>query len=481
MKSQRLLYFLIFAILVGLSACKDDEPDFPDVTNDPSITLYASTIHTVQGRVIRLEGTVKDDVGLKSINLNNDNWYLDKTITFSTDSLIKDYDLWYDFIVPAGSPNSDDQVIITATNVGGRIYTLHVVVKMDGDFTAPTLAVSSPVDGLILPTVTPNPLDISCTISDSRRLGYFVVKEETLAFYDSISFESTATTSYDYQKTLDLPADPAAYEFAFMVADTAGNTTEKNVVVKVSADYDKMYLSDVQEEADLTTDLFGVPMLIDKIAPFTFRAKYYADHANTEIKFLPQKSSFSPHCYGVDPNNSNKLINSATEALPIVLPEKGYYQIDFNLETMEYEVAQYQPTDKPYRDYVYITDNEDEINAGLYVGTLSLVGVGWTDFQNTTGWGWDGPNANKEMTEDPENPYIWSRTEELEGTFELIFDGHHPWGWWTSPFWRFDSKTTPEKTVMNGGDNLSLLVPAKANYKITFDTHLNRAKAVRVP
>jgi len=144
---------------------------------------------------------------------------------------------------------------------------------------------------------------------------------------------------------------------------------------------------------------------------------------------------------------------------------------------MEFAVETYVPTDKTYRDYIKITGDDDMAN---YVGPLCLVGVGWTDFKNTTGWGWDGTNANKAMTEDPNNPYLYKRVEELEGKFELIFDGYHPKGWWPEPFWRFDNKANPEKTVLKGGDNLSLVVPVKAKYEIVFDTHLNRAKAVKV-
>ncbi|MEL7589523.1 MAG: hypothetical protein AAGU19_22605 [Prolixibacteraceae bacterium] len=475
MKLRWLTFFIILSTLF-ISGCQDDEADLPSVTKDPVLELSAGTIHTVQGRVMRMEGEISDEVGLLSVNLKNDNWFLDKTISFSTDSLIKDYDLRYDFKVPEGATAADDEVTITVTNVGDRKVIKTVVVKMDGDFVVPALTVSSPVDGLTVAPVVPNPLDLSCLVTDSRRLGYLVVTESSLELYDSISFEATAIKSHEYQKTINLPPDPHAYEFNFLIADSAGNKTEKKIAVKVSADFDKMYLSDVIAEADLATDLFGVPMVIDKVAPFTFQAKYYAEKANVEIKFIPQKTSFSPHCYGINPDLPQKLINSPSTALPIVLPAKGYYKIDINLETMEYAVAPYVPIDRPYRDYINITPD----NMNTYVGPLCLVGCGWTDFKNTTGWGWDGTSANKVMTEDPDNPYLYRRTEELEGKFELIFDGYHPQGWWPEPFWRFDNGSNPEKTVMKGGANLSMMVPTKANYQIIFDTHLNRAKAIKV-
>jgi len=335
MKKKWLILFSIFALSLFFVGCKDDGTNIPNVTSDPGIVVSSEKIHTVQGRVIRMEGLVQDEVGLKSINLKNEKWFLDKTISFSIDSLVKSYSLWYDFKVPSAAPNSDDEVIITVTNVGGRTITKKIAVKMDGDFVLPVMAVNSPIDGLTVPPVVPNPVNISCSLSDSRRLGYFVVREAKLNFYDSISFQSGITKDYQYAKTINLSGGPQSYQFFFTVADSAGNVVNKTSIVKVSADFDKMYLSDVMNEADLLTDLFGVPMVIDKKAPFTFQAKYYAEKANTEIKFIPQKTSFSPHCYGVDPNNAQKLINSPSLALPIVLPQKGYYKIDINLETME--------------------------------------------------------------------------------------------------------------------------------------------------
>ncbi len=474
-KNYLIVMMSVIMSLVLFWRCDDDDKSWKS-EGAPSVQLSTDVIHTQQGRNILIEGNVTDNVGIRSINLFKEAWYLNKTIEFETNPVVTNYDLSYNFDIPADASDDETEVVITVTNLGGETYSIPVTVAMDGDFDMPLLSIVSPVDGQTMQPASPNVLEIACEISDARALGYFVLKEESLDIYDSISFKDQHLKEYAYSYSVDLGANPDNYSFYYTVADSAGNVLNQSTVVKVSADFDKMYLSDVATEADLTTDLFGVPMLIEKVAPMTFSAQYYSAQANTEIKFIPQKTSFSPSCYGIDPANPDKLINSSETALPIVLPEKGYYQIDINLETLEFSFEKFTPEDAPYSSYM----NEDENDMNNYVGTLNIVGVGWTDFQNTTGWGWDGPNADKAMTVDPENPYLYTRQEELEGTLELIFAPYHPWGWWMSPFWRFDSKTEPEATVLGGGDNASLTVPAKANYLIVFDTYLNRAKVVLV-
>nr|WP_321453972.1 hypothetical protein [uncultured Carboxylicivirga sp.] len=463
---------IAFASLFIIS-CDDDEKVW-ESSGNPTIEMVTAEVHTGQGRTMKIEAIVKDGVGIKSINLLKEDWFLDRTIEFVPDSMVKEYNLSYNFLVPVEAADDATNLVLTVENLGGDVTSTNVDIFMDEDYTNPVLSIASPIDGVTLQPVNPNMVDITCELSDDRALGYFVVKEEKLDIYDSISFVGTTQLSYSYTNSVDVGGDPETYTFHYAVADSAGNVVNRSTVVKVSSDFDKLYLSDVETEEQLTNDLFGVPMLIDKVAPYTFQAKYYSSAPGTEVKFLPQKANFTPHCYGIDPNNESKLINSPETALPIVLPEQGYYVIDLNLETMDYSFEKFTPTDDPYSASIY--ENEDDMNN--YVGQLCVIGAGWTDFQNTTGWGWDGPDANRQMTVDPENPYIYTREEELEGNFQMIFGPYHPWGWWMNPYWRFDNASDPEKTVPQGGDNVNMDVPVKATYIITFDTYLNRCKVV---
>ncbi|GAO28057.1 hypothetical protein [Geofilum rubicundum] len=260
-----------------------------------------------------------------------------------------------------------------------------------------------------------------------------------------------------------------------MVADSAGNTVSSSRVVKASYDFDKLYLADVATDAQLVSDLFGVPMLISKTAPYNFEGKYYAEAPGTEIRFIPQTSSFHPHCYGLDPDDPDKLINDPERAEPIVLEEIGYYRVKLDLQNRTYSVESYVPADDYFMPKKEFPDDEDYISS-TYYGDLGMVGKGFPEYpdQNWATW------ASIPFDRDPENNYRFYKTLDMEGTVEMIFQPEHPWGWWPEPFWRFDRSVDPERTVPNGGDNLNMDVPERTTYQVVFDSHLNRAKAIRV-
>ncbi|WP_016777462.1 Ig-like domain repeat protein [Anaerophaga thermohalophila] len=469
---------LTLSLVLGLITwgCDDDSEKSWSVDSDPVLELKAAEIHSQQGRTIRIEGTVSDEVGIKKINLNIDDWYLDRDIQISTnDSLVKEYDLRYDFEVPADAPDKGHTIRVTAYNMGDRSASQTVEVFMDGDFDNPVLDVENPVNGLTMAPETEIPVDINALLTDSRQLGYFVVKEPSINFYDSVSFMGTGKMQHEYQNTAALPAEVGEYNFEFILADSAGNKVSESRLVKASFDFDKLYLADVDTDEELTSDLFGVPMLISKTEPYNFEAEYYSEAPGTEVRFIPQTTSFEPHCYGLDPDDPSKLINDPQNALPIVLEEKGYYRITLDLENLTYEVESYVPDDWYFEPKMEHPDDDSYIETE-YVGNLGLVGKGFPEYpdQNWATW------AAIEFERDPENNYRFYKTLDMEGTVEFIFQPEHPWGWWPEPFWRFDRKVDPEKTILKGGDNVAMEVPERTTYKVTFDSHLNRAKVVPV-
>ncbi len=465
-----------FLCALAFTGCDDDNDKSWSVDSDPVLELEGSELHTEQGRTIRIKGNATDEVGIKKINLNIDEWFLDRDIEISTnDSLVTSYDLSYDFIVPEDAADKGHSVKVTVYNMGDRSVSQVVEVFMDGDFTDPVLDVQNPVNGLTLAPDGEIPVDINVTVSDSRQLGYLIVKESNISFYDSISFMGTANLQYEYQNVATLPASVGEYNFEFLLADSAGNMVSQSRQVKASFDFDKLYLADVDTDAQLNSDLFGVPMLISKTAPYNFEAKYYAETAGAEIRFVPQTTSFAPHCYGLNPDDPTRLINDPENAMPIVLEEKGYYTITVDLENLTYSVESYIPDDWYFEPKMEKPDDDAYIESE-YVGKLGLVGKGFPEYPDQEWATW----ASIEFERDPENNYRFYKTLDMEGTVEFIFQPEHPWGWWPEPFWRFDRAVDPEKTVLKGGDNVAMTVPVRTTYKVTFDSHLNRAKVVPV-
>jgi len=361
----KLAVFLI-ALLCVVSCDDDDDPKW-NSTSDPVLILTSEAVQSSPGKTFVITGTVVDELGIKSIKLSNDEWYLDKTIdVYKGDSLTTNYNLSYEFIMPENAVDKENVISIAVTNVGNREIT-------------------------------------------------------------------------------------------------------SSVSVYISDIYQKMYLADVATDAELVSDLFGVPMLIDSIGENIFEAKYYASTANTEVKFIPQTTSFSPHCYGIDPSNESNLIDSQ-EALPIILAEVGYYKININLNSLTYSVEKYTPDDEVYTSY---TDTDDD---NEYVGELGIVGKGFPEYPNQS---WSVPDAII-FDRDADNLYLFTKTLDLEGTVEIVLTPEHKSGWWLSPSWHFDRAIDPEKTVQSSSINVNMEVPIRTTYTLIFDSHLNRMRAVKV-
>ncbi|MCA1745910.1 MAG: hypothetical protein LC643_09485, partial [Bacteroidales bacterium] len=195
MTTKAINWTIIVILLFGLGTwgCDDDDKVWV-ADSDPELSLTAEEIHSDQGRTINITGSIKDDLGIKSIHLNIDEWFLDREIPISSnDSLVKDYQLDYAIIVPEDAEDKGHTIKVTVYNMGNRSASQNVTVLMDGDFDAPTMTINSPVEGLTQAPDEEIPVDISVDLSDARQLGYFIVEEASLAFRDSISFMGTGS------------------------------------------------------------------------------------------------------------------------------------------------------------------------------------------------------------------------------------------------------------------------------------------------
>lgn len=463
---KHLTWFYLVLLLIVTYACQKSELDYAKEDKAaPTISLTQAELHWVQSKDLYVKGSVSDDIGIKSINIKIDDWSLDKTITFD-DSLVKSFDLNYKFKVPANAVNKQNMIVVTVTDVSGKTAQTQMSVYMDGDFTSPTF-VAAPDDILTLVMSAKTQFRVSLDLADNKDLGYVVIKSDApLSYYDSTVISGTTAS---VEKLITLPSSLASYNFTYTLGDKAGNKVIRSTKLSVSEmpDFDKMYLADVDTKEALNSDLFGVPMVIDHTGAFTYSAKYYSAAAGTKIRFIPQKTDFQPNCFGLD--DSKTMIVNDPLSNPIVLPEVGYYKIDINIKTGTFSYSKYTPTDVTPNSLTYSLDGTP---TPVQIG---LVGKGFADHPEQS-W---SPNSAILLAQSPSNKYIYTVNVELEGNVQFIIGPHHPWNWWPDPYWRFDSKTNPEKTVPQGGDNVDLNVPTRTAYTFIFDSHLNRAKMVK--
>jgi hypothetical protein len=238
--------------------------------------------------------------------------------------------------------------------------------------------------------------------------------------------------SFDVSEAVLIPLNAALQVHAVTIKATdkkgATNFTEVKVGLQ-DLNYPKLYMADVDDPAALTSDLFGVPVIMDKTGAHTYQLIYYARSSNVKVRFLPGKTSFTPVAIGLDPANNQKLVTDAAKSLPIVLPNKGYYKITVNTLLLTYAVETVTAT-------------------GTAVNQVAIAGRGFTDF----------PTMNYQNT----LPNI------------ILLDN----GW--TNFWRFDNSASPEKAVFNGGsDAIFPSTSTPVTYLLIFDSFTQRVQALK--
>lgn len=286
-----------------------------------------------------------------------------------------------------------------------------------------------------------------------------------------------------------------------MVVPVSSSDINEDVVIE---DYPKMYLADVaKDDANLKQDIFGVPMLIDRVGSYQYRARYYNEKAGTEIYFIPNRDSFSPICIGADKNGDSKL-SLASDAQPIILTEANkYYEINLNLTDLTYSMSSYsvdsETADDPWAsDMEYGENTLDKWNDG---------GSTWMKFE--IGWTTQDPSTVQVFTQDNDNPHLFygDKTFTAGETMNFIFHNNHTennW-WWDFISWYkyidydvedgvygcftdeekwgqryINPNYSGPKVNANNKEWTYITVQEAGNYRFYFDSHLGRAKLVKV-
>lgn len=465
-----------------LAGCSDDD-DYKDVDGQiPTLELTSDHIRTLTGYEFKITGKVSDKDGIRSIQLQNQELYLDKTIDLISlyPEPLYEYNLNYAFTIPDEISGESFTVKVIVTDLGGRQSQSDVLITMDGDYTLPELTVIYPSSGeanLVLSESTS--LTLMFRAEDDKGLDYVEVSVPELEISERQVANEETLLRLEYMNAISFPSDKTGtYTMNIRAVDLLGNVAEKscNVIISKVKDYSTLYLVDFEgTDSKLLTnsDVWGIPMPIERTGNFTYKARYYSAGTNTPVRFITSKTSFNV-CFGDDKNNPGKLTGVAADAQSIILPEKGYYEITMNTEEGIYTVKKYTPEDEPYMEGSdQLAYNPDDGGRQEYQFKLGLVGDG---FDGAPSW---NPGNVYALHQDKENPYIY--TTELvfskAGSLDCTITPYHPWGWWISPSWRFDGSNerfVPGETVQNTKKYIS-----KGTYTFVFDTHLCQSKLLK--
>ena len=479
MKGKRLLALLWCCLFVmfGLSACtEDDGPSYPDVDSAAPELQLTKSIQTEPGRDVHVTGKVIDADGIARISLSCPGLYVEKTIDLLAvkEELLHEYDLDYLVRIDENEIGELYELTVEATDVGGRTTSDVVAISLNGDFSDPVFASvpSGTLAVIVKESDTSTTLPLSLRVTDNRGVDRIEISIPDINLTRTVS----AGGMQDFSTTVDLDnitftlpeGGSVTYEVLLTAYDQSGRTVEASFELSISGltDFEEMYLADVMNERDLTSDILGVPMLCKHTDEYTYVAEYYNRTANTAICFIPQTTSFSPIMFGADPDDNTKLTYESPER--IVLPEAGvYYRIEINTLQGTYSLSTF-PTDEAI----------DPVPHAYGSISLDTWGDGGSWLQEFYfGLMFDNPKEINRFVQDETNPHLYRLEEPISFTAgdEVHFYIHnwHSDGWWDYCSWKVNKNyTSHDPSIFEYcGSHVNQAWLDAGNHTVGNDTH----------
>lgn len=432
-------------------SCNNDDEIIDN--QNPVFSDFPTTISSAAGQEFIFEGALTDDSGILNVNINYDNWFLDKYIEF--DNPPKEYKLKYKFLVPSDeTPESSHTLKVSVTDVAGNITTYDVVVNLDYDVIKPTVSFVSPINGTSYLAGEIVNLDIN--FSDDKALDSIIVKSQILGYEVKMKLPEN-TTNYNLSNSIDIPASgiAGAVQFEAFGIDKTGNQTKStsSIIIGEKDEIYNMYAvgGSMWWEWDETkaTQMWKSPNNEDW---FVLEFYYWTDYG---IKFIGQLG-WEPNNWGTDPNDPTKIINSQDSGT-IEFPDgDGYYHVEFNPYTLEY------------------TYEKMEVNVDVKE-TMYLMGAGFAG----SILDWNPADAIPMEKDSWGNPYVFTAWVEITDDTSLKFIGQTDgWGPFDAGFEVGGETTFPVNFVKckvgDGSSDLKFKNQA-GWYWITFDYFLLRA------
>ena len=456
---------LCISAFAGFTACNDDDVKIVDGAN-PVVDTQAMQAWIEGGKDLFVKGNVTDNDGIKYIDIVCHDLLVNKRIDLVDiyGEAPTSYDLNYKIQTAERiEPKASYLLTLTVTDMAGKQTAQDITVRLDGDQTAPVFtAYPTGTITVLVYDGEPATFDLNFTVSDNNAIDHIVIDLQDATdpadVFTIDGFPRTINVNkslYVHNETIGLPDDKerklnitiTAYDES---VSEASHATAVKAVYNLSKDLPSdmnLWLCDVESAADLSKDVFGVPMIIDNIAPNVYEARYYNEKAGTSVCFLGQKGDFGPVCIGPSKEDSSVLGLGVATTNRFVLDQAGvYYKFIINTDTKEYEVSTYS-----------IADAVDPVMHMDYGGwDLNT----WDDWGVADPW-WQefyfgpagGPgDIRVRMEKDPNNPHIYvaENWDLSAGQANFIIHCWHSHGWWNYVTWRCDNSDDPERILYYG-------------------------------
>ncbi|MDE5882981.1 MAG: hypothetical protein K2H60_14775 [Muribaculaceae bacterium] len=455
---------LCLSALAALSACSNDN-EWKDVDGgSPALALTTSHARTEAGRSVNITGKVTDNDGIAAIDLVCHDINLNKRIDIIEiyGEPLKEYDLDYVFKIQENQVGESFNIDITITDIGGRKETQTLLVTLDADWSAPYFTTSPDAEVIVL-IKDQTVFNLKFGVADNRVVDYVDIDLVDITDGEDAPkpvegyprrVEGNGTAKLDFSEKLTLPSKEANLRATVTAYDREANEPAHSAtftsIVKVQAlqDMEKMWLCDVKDEADLNSDIFGVPIICDHIGEYKYQVRYYNETAGTEVSLLGQKGSFGPLCFAPSKENASVLGDNPDEVNWIKLDKANtYYLLTFDTFNGSYTVEDYS-IDSAIDPVMHMHFGGDDLNT-------------WWGGWDTDAW-WQefyfgpmsgGPDDVMKMTQDAKNPhlYIYEDWKLSKGdNLHFVIHNWHSHGWWNFVAWRVDDSADPSKFMYYG-------------------------------
>lgn len=461
--------------LAAVTACSSDD-GWADVDGKtPSLTLASVHEQTEAGRQIKIMGQVDDADGISTIDLVCHELNLNKRINIIEiyGEPLKTYELDYAFQIQADQQGEEFNIDVVITDVGGRKETQVVKVTLDGDYTFPVFTKSPDKEVTVLIKAV-TAFNLQFEVSDNRVVDYVTIDMKDISkgednATDLAGFprrlDGNGTGNFSFAEKLILPSQKGKFKATITAYDKAANedahavTVESIVNVDELQDFPTIWLCDVEDAADLNSDLFGVPIAMDHIGEYKYRVRYYNEKAGTKICFLAQKTDFGPICFGPDQNDASVLGDDPTEVGRVTLDKADrYYCFEVDTWNRTYKVTDYAVADA-VNPVMHMHYGKDDLNTWWETNPDKDGDIWWQEwyFGPAT-----GPKDVRKMVQDSKNPNIFIledwKIEPGDDNNYMLHNWHHD-GWWNFTAWRCDDSKDPSKFEYYGN-----YIPATSHY-----------------
>ena len=456
---------LCFSAFLGFTACNDDDVTIVDGAA-PVLDTQATQAWIEGGNDLVIKGTVTDNDGISTIDIVCHELLVNKRIDLIDiyDEAPKTYELNYKIQTAKDIEERDNYTVsVVVTDVAGKTTLLEIPVRLDGDQTAPVFSAypTGTITVLVYEGIQAS-FDLNFTVSDNNAIDYITIDlEDATDPQNKFYIEGyprrieVGKNLYNHAETITMPDDKerllnisiTAYDKS--VSEASHGTTVKatfNLSQDLPSDM-PLWLCDVQDVAELSKDVFGIPMIIDNIAPNVYEARYYNEKAGNQVCIIGQKGDFGPVCIGPSKDDSSVIGTGVATVNRFVLDQAGvYYKILINTDTKEYEVSTYSIEEA--------IDPVMHMNYGGYdLNTWDDWGVADPWWQEVYFGPAGGPgDIHVRMEQDSTNPHIYvAENWSLDaGETSFIIHCWHSHGWWNYVTWRCDNSSDPEKILYYG-------------------------------